>query len=233
MPRLTLPGLFFWLALSAGCIWDEPKTPTVANNPFGAVFRTDEASHLAKQAASIATAARVDTIGRKILVANPQIGLQPMFRTIGAPQPDAFHKGTTEVDVTEGLAQQCKTDGQLAAILCQELGKMVVEREALATPETRQPDPLPPLDVPVGHEGGSFGPPDQLHRAELAKFEAAHPRRVKPPPALPDPQALARAYLVKSGFPAADMEAAAGILRSAETNQTLARQITAVPTPQR
>src|SRR5439155_13808705 len=36
---------------------------------------------------STEAAARVDTVGRGILAANPRIGAKPLFRTIGAPQP--------------------------------------------------------------------------------------------------------------------------------------------------
>ena len=82
--------------------------------------------------ASTDTAARVDTMGRRILAANPGIGGKPMFTTIGAPQSEVFHRGMTDVFVTEGLVREC-TDEQLAAVLCLELAKMVREREA-ATP---------------------------------------------------------------------------------------------------
>src|SRR5262249_39695897 len=76
--------------------------------------------------------ARVDAGGRQLLAANPQVGAKPLFHTIGAPQPEVFHRGTSDVWVTEGLVRQCATDGQLAALLCLELGKMVAEREAAA-----------------------------------------------------------------------------------------------------
>jgi hypothetical protein len=229
MPRLFFPGLLILPLLWAGCIWDQPKTATVCDNPFGRTFSGQNPPQVSQPKASIEIAARVDRVGRQITLANVQAGLQPLFRTIGAPQPEAFHKGTAEVDVTEGLVRQCATDGQLAAVLCQELGKMVVEREALVPAEARQPAPLPPLDVAVGNDNGFLGPADQVHRAELAKFEASHPRRQ--PRTLPDPEVLARAFLVKAGFPATDLDAVGPLLRSAEGNQTLARQITAAPGP--
>jgi hypothetical protein len=216
--------------LWAGCIWDEPKTATVADNPFGHVGSGPDRAPVSQAKASIEIAARVDRVGRQITLANAQLGLQPMFRTIGAPQPEVFHKGTAEVDVTEGLVGKCTSDGQLAAVLCQELGRMVVEREAQAPVEARQPAPLPPMDVPVGNDHGLFGASDQVHQAELGKFEATHPRR-RQPPALPDPQALARTYLVKAGFPGTDLDRVADLLGTAEGNQTLARQIMSPPPP--
>src|SRR5580765_5242411 len=75
--------------------------------------------------ASTEAAARVDCVGRKILASNPQLALRPMFRTIGAPQAEIFHRGTNDIFITEGLVRQCTTEGQLAAILCTELGKAV------------------------------------------------------------------------------------------------------------
>jgi hypothetical protein len=71
--------------------------------------------------ASTEVAARVDSIGRSIAAANPQAGIRPQslrFTTIGSPQVEVFHRGATEIFVTEGLVRQCATDGLLAAGLC-------------------------------------------------------------------------------------------------------------------
>ena len=43
MSRLTLPGLLLLPLLAAGCIGDEPKTTTVADNPFGRMLPSPEA----------------------------------------------------------------------------------------------------------------------------------------------------------------------------------------------
>ena len=48
-----------------------------------------------------------------------------------------------DVVITEGLVRQCTSDGQLAAVLCTELGRLVSEREALAPPSVRKPERLP------------------------------------------------------------------------------------------
>jgi hypothetical protein len=166
----------------------------------------------------------VDSIGRKILAANPQLAMQPQFRTIGAPQSEVFHRGTIEVDITEGLVKQCATDGQLAAVLCQELGKMVSERESLAGPQARLPERAPPMEVRIGSDNaGSFGPADQLYRAELAKYEKERPRVAATQ--LPDPQALGLAYLTKTGYPATDLDAVKPILATVPANSSLARQM--------
>src|SRR5207237_1039878 len=109
-------------------------------------------------------AARVDIVGRRIIAANPQVGAKPMFATIGAPEPEIFHRGTSDVYVTEGLVKQCSTDGQLAAILCSELGKVVAEREALSPPRTRRPERTPPADVPIGNAGNPADAPARAGR---------------------------------------------------------------------
>jgi hypothetical protein len=174
-------------------------------------------------------AAKVDTIGHQIVQANAQLGLKPTFATLGAPQPEIFHRSKDAVIITEALAKQCTTDGQLAAVLCHELGVMVAEREALAGPRARVPDLPPPIQVAVGNDlGGSIGAPDQLHRAEMGRYEKErHEREAAAVP--PDPTVLARAYLVKAGFVASDLDAVAPLLRAAAENRTFAKQVSATP----
>src|SRR5436853_370952 len=79
----------------AGCLGDEPAAESY--------FRRPEPPPAPPQLAPASTeaAGRVDAIGRRILAANPQAGARPMFRTIGAPQPELFHRGTSDVYVTE------------------------------------------------------------------------------------------------------------------------------------
>src|SRR5262245_25790007 len=131
---LILPVIFL---ATTSCLPREPNTTLVPANPFGttpaASTELKSVQHVTTRGpvppASIQAAARVDTLGRSILAANPQLGIQPLFRTIGAPQPEIFHHGTFEIDITEGLVNQCTTDAQLAAVLASELGKLVSERE--------------------------------------------------------------------------------------------------------
>jgi len=174
----------------------------------------------------------VDAVGRQVLTANPQLGMRPLFRTIGAPQAEVFHRGTTEIDVTEGLVKQCGTDGQLAAVLCTELGKMVAEREALAGARARTPEREPPMDVRIGNDyAGPAGSPDQTHLAELGKYDRERRRAVAPPPPPPDPQSLANTYLTKAGFPATDLDAVAPLLKLAAEHSTFEKQMTNAPPP--
>ena len=121
--------------LGAACCWagcqplqlfEEPKLATVSSNPFGLQAET-RAAKVNFQPADEALAVRVDSVGSKLVAANPQIGLRvTRFATIGkAPQSEVFHVGANMVFVTEGLAKRCSTEAELAAVLALELGKIV------------------------------------------------------------------------------------------------------------
>lgn len=220
---------------AAGCLWDEPRQTTlVPGNPLGNAPFVQRPVQTSFAPASLEAATRVDALGRKILAANPQIGDKPLFCTIGAPHPEVFHKGTTEVVLTEGLVQQCQTEGQLAAVLCQELGKMVSEREALAGPRARSPERQPPPEVRIGTDSmGLAGAPDQTRLAELARYDRPRSRGGAPAPLPPpDPAKLAAGYLGNAGFAESDLEAAAPLLKAAAENSAFSRQL-APPQPTR
>ena len=233
MLRPTLLILPIFCLTATSCVSPEMKTTLVPSNPFGSA-PPPQATRPALLPASLQAAARADSVGRRVVTANPQLGIQPLFRTIGAPQPEIFHQGTTEVDITEGLVNQCSSDGQLAAVLALELAKMVSERESLAGPAVRAPEHEPPMEVRVGSDsGGVFGPADQLHRAELAKYDKERRQRAANAATPLDPLGLARGYLTKAGFPAADLDTATPILTSAGDNHTFAKQLLSSPSPRR
>ncbi|HMC66561.1 MAG TPA: M48 family metalloprotease, partial [Gemmataceae bacterium] len=164
----------FCLIILTGCegldfLGRKSTTATVPESPFGnqATAASPVRPSFTQAPAAVAVAARVDALGRQILAANSEIGAKPLFNTIGAPHPTLFHKGTSDIYITEGLVKQCATEGQLAALLCHELGAMISEREALAGP-FKSADPGPPVEVRVGTDsGGAFGPADQTRLAEL------------------------------------------------------------------
>lgn len=219
-----------WTALAplavAGCFGlDGPGTDTA--------FRRPELTSppAATAPASTEVAARVDAVGRTITAANPQAGVDTRslrFHTIGAPQPEVFHRGANDIFITEGLARQCTTDGQLAAVLCTELGKMVSEREALTPAAVRRPDRAPPIDTGLGRDAGWGVAPDQTRLRELADYDRDRKQRTQAV-APPDPAALARVYLVRAGYHDADLQAAAPLLQQARGNAGLEQQMTARP----
>ena len=222
-----------WLAamLIVGCLPSENRTTTVPNNPFGT---SDPARFTPKQAvrvpASEEAAKRVLEVGGKVVAANRQTGLRPAFNTIGTAEPEIFHRGTSEVWITEGLVRQCKTEGQLAAVLSRELGKMVSEREALASAAIRVPDRGPPVSVPVGNDSrGAFGAADGVRLAELAKYDKSRHRPDDPLPPPPDPDVLGRTYLTNAGFATSDLDEAAPLLKAAEGNAAFQKQMSTVP----
>jgi hypothetical protein len=228
MFRHAVPMLLPVLLLPAGCVFDEAPTQMVSDNPFGAPAQktSSKAAPTAAPPAATQVAAQVDTLGRMIIAKNSQAGVQPLFRTVGTPQLEIFHKGTTEIVISEGLVRQCKTDAELAALLCMELGRMVSEREALAAPWRRNMERELPPDVHFPGDNGA----DRTQLAELGKYyEADRKRSIATKPLPPDPQVLARGYLTKAGFVATDLDAVASLLRGADSNGALQKQITPPP----
>jgi hypothetical protein len=223
------------LFLLPGCWLEQSSTPLVPDNPFGSpqVLTTPETVGFGP-AAPTEAAGKVGIVGQKLLNANPQLGIQPAFRTVGAPQAEVFHRGALEILVTEGLVKQCKTEGELAAVLSVELGKIVSERQSMPLRRDPKEEHDPPSEVRVGNDGGgAFGPPDQTHLYELAKFDKEHRRAPLPsgPPA--DPHVLARAYLERAGYLPTELDAATPVLREAAKNVTLEKQMTTAPTVER
>jgi hypothetical protein len=226
----VLPVAAVLVLASAGCLSDEKKVTTVAPNPFGAApgKQMTRAMHAP---ATEAVSLRVAELGRKIVRANPQIKAQTAVTTVGDPQPQIFHSaqnGIWQVVISEGLVRQCKTDGQLAAVLSQELGKLASEQSALARPAPRRPERPPLPYVPVGNDiTGPLGGADGTRQMELARYEKGRRQAEQLPPPPPPPESLARAYLVNAGFAAADLEAVAPLLRAADQNAGLEKQMTA------
>jgi len=153
--------LFASLGLVPGCVPLEFIDPSirdqgpaaVPSNPFGTLAPNGTVTQTSYTPASGEWTGRVNNVGRKLIAANPQLGIKPLFGTIGSAQPELFHQGTSMIYVTEGLVKMCKTDDELAALLSLALGRMVADREALAPPETRNPEPRPPIVVPIGNAG--------------------------------------------------------------------------------
>jgi hypothetical protein len=223
--RVLAVGLALVPAL-AGCV-NNDKTTVVSPGLFGRPS-TAQVAQVAHAPATEEVALRVANLGRKIVDANPQIGLRPTFVCIGAPQPTLFHRlhqDACEVVISEGLVRQCQGEAQLAAVLCQELGRAGSERAALAHPSVWRPEREPPPAAPVGTDyNGAFGPPDGTRLAELAKVDRERGRGPLAPPPPPSPEILARAYLVRAGYPATELQAVAGLLAAAEQNTSFEKQ---------
>lgn len=220
--RLLIVPLF---AL-AGCVNEKENEMLVSPNPFAGPATVTRAQTSFPQA-NIEVAARVDQLGRKILAANRQIGLQPFFCAIGSQNEEVFHQGNSKLIVTEGLVRQCKSDADLAAVICRELGKMVSEREALASPAMRTPQRRPPIRVEVGPDvGGNMRTDDGTELYELAKYQQQGGRPMQLPP---DPNVLARLYLKKAGYAEAALDDAAPVFKVADKNSDWEKQMKSAP----
>jgi hypothetical protein len=222
------------LLLLAGCVplqfldqsLGEAETPMVPNNPFGSPGPVQQKVVKASFApASGEMALRVDAVRHAILAANPSLSVRPVAATIGAPHAEIFHQGTQVIYVTEGLVKRCKNDGEIAALLCLELGKMVAEREARFGTHGRTAGGRPPIDVPIGN-AGQFNASDQVALAELGRYEQERRQatRRRPPP---DPQELAAEYLVKAGYGKDKLDAVGPVLQDADRNYVIEKQFRA------
>jgi hypothetical protein len=237
MKRAVLGLLVVTAVAAGGCtpqtvqklIGEKPETtlvpPNVENMKPGA--QSAAPAPVSYPKGQMATCLRVDLLGRKILAANPQAGLQPEFFTIASPQVELFHKGPNVLYITEGLAKKCTTEAQLAAILCRELGRMVAEREVLASIATRSPDRGPPPEVPWGN-AGQIGAADQVRYAEVARL-APQKRRFDKPLPPPDPTRLAHLYLRNAGYREDDLEDAAPLLQEANHTYQAEKLIKTAP----
>jgi hypothetical protein len=203
----------------AGCFESSQQTRIDPQS----IFRASKPMPVAP--ASIEAASRVHHAGQAILSANASLGIKPMFRTIGSPKAELFHRGTSEIFITEGMVRLCPTEPQLAAVLCMELGKMVTEREA-ARLAAGQPDIQPPIDVPLTRDVANAGTePDQTRVAELIRYEQEKNARPASPK-LPDPEKLAREFLRRTGFPPASLDGVRTQLKAATSADDLEKQFT-------
>jgi hypothetical protein len=215
--------------LAAGCMDNAGETRV--DGAFSKSVRVAPRPAFVGTPGSTETCARVDTLGRRLLAANPQLGAQPLFTTIGVTDPEVFHRGVESVYITEGLVRQCTTDGQLAGLLALELAQAVADRELAAPPEVRRPDRQPPIVVDRGSGLGGTTP-DQTGLAELARYDADRKRRSNPLPR-PDARQLARKYLVNAGFREEDLDAAAPLREAAQAHNTYEKQLLGAAPAQR
>ena len=232
MTARVLPSTVVLAVTLAGCVSDERKLTTVSSSPFGQPGRTQAASFKQAPQATQKVALRVTEVGQKLLRANTQPNKQVAFLTLGVPQPEIFHqiqRDSSAIYITEGLANECKTDGELAALLAQELAKMTAEQVAKARPARALADRPPLVSPRVGNDiGGTFGDASGTEQMLLARYEKdrQQPRQATPPPSA---DVLARGYLQSAGFNPGDLATVRPLLRKAERNNSLEQQMTGRP----
>jgi hypothetical protein len=230
MARRAGPVWLSLLVVLPGC-FPTTETAVIPTSPFGGGSTTASA-YRSSPSASPATreaAVNVARVGLKVVTANPGLGLRPRFETVGGDDAplELFHNGDSEVLITETLARKCKTEGELAALLSMELGRMASEKAAIGIGDIS--DRGPPPAVNVGNEyGGAFGPADGTRMMELAKYERKR-ALIREQAAPPAPDVLARAYLKTAGYNPTDLDAVGPLLRSADGNDRIEKLMAVTP----
>ncbi len=169
-------------------------------------------------------AARVDNMSQTLIARNTFAGFDPGLKVavIGVKESVLFHVGDFLVVISEGLVEKCDSDGQLAALLCTELGQMAAEQRA-AKARRGDKEPMPPLN-PGGdalQPGGS--PTDAGRQAELAYHEKKYPKSTARPEPV-DPVAVARDLLKGANFSPAELDCVEPLLKLSPRSDQLRKQ---------
>ena len=167
--------------------------------------------------ATVAVATRVQTMGRRLVIGSPFLGIDPKFQVIGLPEPEIFHPDSVGVYVTDGMAGLCRKDEELAAVLAKEMGQMAAESRRAERLLVRDPIPA----VAMGGPGD-----DPAREAYLVEFEkeVGKPGERKAFP-VTDATVIARQILSDAGFDPKCLDDAQPILRKANRTQVLATQL--------
>lgn len=166
--------------------------------------------------ASVEHARRVDDLTKRILDQNTFTGLEPIVRVIGVPEAVLFHRGP-ELFISEGLVKKCKTEPELAAVLCTELGKMMSQKRA-AIAVGRNPDPIPAIALPGGSADTGL-----VRDAELAMLK----RREDEKRAFEQSGEvqLAKDLLKRAGFDPAEFDRVQGMVKQSERGESIRKQM--------
>jgi hypothetical protein len=220
MTRLAVLGLAL-CPVVAGCAtegqsslrralgWDEPKVPKL---PRG----LDLPAHLENSS-------RVEELGRKIIAQNTFTGIDPLFMCPGIPETALFHRGAEELVISEGLVKRCKTEAELAAVLCSELGQMVAEKRA-ARRVGADRDTFPDTGLPGGVSTAGGTADDPARAAELAFRERRQPRTTTTVEPV-DAAKLARDLMKGAGFDPAELDRVAPLLKQSDRGAALKKQL--------
>ena len=192
--------------------WEDGQAPRTAKMPK----------------ADLAVAERVETVGRKIITQNTFTGIEPLFETVGIPEQVLFHRGSAELIVSEGTVKQCKSDGELAAVLCTELAQMMAEKKSARRVGSER-DSFPEVSVPTS-SGLAGGTPDDPARAAERAFLEKQRRQANGETS--DPAKLARDLMSGAGYDPAELERIAPIVKQSSRGLAIQRQMSgSAPAP--
>ncbi len=199
------------LAGLTGCMDLDMPTGRIQNKAVEVPTQSD---------ASLATAARVDLIGRQLVAQSPFLGVEPTFHTFGRNEPEIYHPDSNGVFITEGLVAKCKTDDELAAVLATELGKMAVEKRNSERMKLVNPNAI------LADAGARAPGEDPTQLAVQAVFDKQIPRAEtgKSKGTSDDPKAVAGEILQSAGFKMKSLETVAPLLEESNRTNALAEQ---------
>lgn len=174
---------------------------------------------------SLEEAARVDLVGRQITQANLFSGVEASFQVVGEKTPLLSHRDQHGIFISDSLVRDCKTDHELAAVLCSELAKIVAEQRN--TTRMGYTNPMPDIAINNGMEQNGI-PADQFRLAQLAMWDERNAKASKPgetgnPPI--DAKQIALDLLKTSGYDAAAMEEVPGLIKNVNQNKGLVQQL--------
>lgn len=174
---------------------------------------------------------RVEDLGKRIIEQNTFTGINPLFTTIGVPESVLFHRGPDELFISEGLVRQCKTEPELAAVMCSELGQMVAEKRAARRAGIDR-DGIPEVAItggatPSSGGGNPYDPGMQLQMA-MADRRARTSTVANPV----DAANQARLLLKGAGFDPAVLDQVQPMLKQSERGVKIQTQMSGTgPTP--
>jgi hypothetical protein len=168
-------------------------------------------------AASVEHARRVDDLSKRILEQNIFTGIEPVVRVIGVPESVLFHRGVNELFISEGLVKKCKTEPELAGVLCTELGRMMAQKRS-AVAVGRTPDPIPEIALPGGRSDAS-----QVREAELALLKRREDQ--KRAESQSGEAQLAKDLLKGAGFDPAEFDRVQGMVKQSDRGDAIRKQL--------
>lgn len=159
-------------------------------------------------AANRMAAERADRIGKQILAANPFGVVCPGFHVIGSETPIVFHRDQTGIFVSDGLVAKCRSDDELAGVLCSELAAVTAERRNLQRMGFVDDTQEKPSERMPGDERGEV-----------------RPGQARPLATSDDPQVIAREMFDAAGFKSEAFAPAQALVRAANGDRKLLEQL--------
>jgi len=165
---------------------------------------------------SLPTSERVDGLGRRIVAQSPFSGLEPLFHVVWVRDSVLFHRGTAEVFISAGLVEKCRTEPELAAVLCAELGKMSAEKRRAAA-HGKDRDGIASVSAPNPNAL------DAEKAAEVSRQEKAAPHRFTADDL--NAEAVARDLLRGAGFDPRELDKVQPLLKQSNRGDDIRKQM--------